>query len=71
MSVIYLKEQQDPFECCGIPAHVMEVASEAGVEERLPGAGRRNWVYREIAMLGADATPSVDAIAWLEDIAPE
>ena len=64
--------EQEPYECCGIPAHVMEVPPAiAAAKERLPGEGRRNWVYREIAMLGVEAIPGVDAMEWLEDIAPQ
>ena len=70
MSVTYLKEQ-DPFECFGIPAHVWELPPGLPPEERLPGAGRRNWVYREMGMLGVESMLGVDAMAWLADATAE
>jgi hypothetical protein len=70
VSVIYLKDQ-DPFECFGIPAHVWELPPEVPPEERVPGADRRNWVYREMAMLGVDATLGLEVMTWLESAAGE
>ena len=66
MSVIYLKDRhrpqdQEQFECFGIPAHVLELDPEAPTQERLPGADRRGWVYREMEMLGAESQSSASA----------
>ena len=57
MSIPY--HEQDPFECFGI-APPVEAAVEVSRTPPLPGTNRRNWVYREMASLGADAAP------WLE-----
>jgi hypothetical protein len=49
--------EQEKFECFGIPAHVW--AENGDSPARKPaGWFRRNWVYREVAMLGAEALPS-------------
>jgi len=66
MSATHPKEQ-DSFECFGIPAHVWELPPDSMHEERVPGANRRNWVHREMAMLGADAMLGVEALLGLYD----
>ncbi len=57
MSIPY--PEQDQFECFGVPAP-MEAYTEVGRVPPIPGTNRRNWVYREIAQLGADAGPWVE-----------
>jgi len=37
-------------------------------EAPIPGANRRNWVYREMAMLGAEAMLGLEALLWLQDV---
>lgn len=49
----------EEYECCGIPASVyLPVEEEPVVEAPLPGATRRQWVTREMALLGIEALPS-------------
>jgi hypothetical protein len=36
-------------------------ARDATSESTIPGASRRDWVYREMALLGPDA------LAWIDD----
>jgi len=55
----------NPFECFGIPAHVWELPPETPAQERIPGAERRSWVYREIALLGAEAMLGVETLLSL------
>ncbi len=44
--------------CFAIPAHVW-TAQDAIVEDQAPaGWTRRNWLYREAAVLDAEATPA-------------
>jgi hypothetical protein len=47
----------DQYECFAIPAHVWS-EQDAIVRQQPQGWTRRNWVYREAAALGAEATPS-------------
>jgi hypothetical protein len=52
------KDELDRFECFGVPAHVW-LDNEGTVIAAPSGSTRRNWVYRESAMmLGAEALPS-------------
>ena len=55
-----LFHDQDLFECFGVAAP-LEAFTEVGPAPPLPGTNRRNWVYREIAQLGADAAPWIDS----------
>jgi hypothetical protein len=49
--------EQENYECFGIPAHVW--AESQGIPAPDPaGWYRRSWVYREVAMLGAEAMPA-------------
>ncbi len=50
-------QEQENYECFGIPAHVWS-DPEVIAEVQPPGWPRRNRVYREAAMLGAEAMPS-------------
>ena len=36
-------------------------------EEHVPGASRRNWVYREMAILGGEPIPGMEALLYLDD----
>ena len=54
MSIVL--HEPDPFECFGVSPPV-EAATEVSHTPPLPGSSRRNWVYREIAQLGAEAAP--------------
>jgi len=47
----------EKYECFGVPAHVW-VEDDVIVVAASSGASRRNWVHREAAMLGIEATPS-------------
>ena len=38
----------------------MEAYTGVGRVVPLPGTNRRNWVYREMALLGPDAAPWID-----------
>ena len=49
--------EQEKYECFGIPAHVW-IDSDGPVVPKPAGWSRRSWVYREAAMLGAEAVPS-------------
>jgi hypothetical protein len=52
--------EQEKYECFAIPTHVW-TAQDAIVEEKAPaGWTRRNWLYRDAAILGAEAMPSPD-----------
>jgi hypothetical protein len=47
----------DKYECFGVPAHVW--VNEEGIPKpEFTGSTRRNWVFREVALLGAEAMPS-------------
>jgi hypothetical protein len=58
---LVLVHDQDPFECFGVPESVLREPALAPepAPPVLPGASRRDWVYREISQLGADAAPWV------------
>lgn len=49
--------EQEEYECFAIPAHVW-TEQDAIVELQPAGWSRRNWVYRDAATLGVEATPS-------------
>ncbi len=53
------------YECFEIPAHV-RVEVDGSAAPALPGWQRRNWILREAAHLGAEATPSPHVTAALE-----
>ena len=61
---LLLVHDQDPFECFGIPSSALREPAMAAEPEAqahpLPGSSRRDWVYREISQLGADAAPWVE-----------
>ena len=50
--------EQEQYECFAIPSHVLaeEVAQEPA--PAMPGSTRRDWVMRELALLGPEAMPS-------------
>ncbi len=50
-------DEQEQFECFGVPNHV-HVESDGSAARLPPGWGRRDWLMREAAMLGAEALPS-------------
>lgn len=50
-------DELEKYECFGVPAHVW-IQDDVPVIAAASGTLRRNWVYREAAMLGAEATPS-------------
>jgi hypothetical protein len=50
-------EELEQYECFGVPGHVW-VETDGSLSPQAPGANRRNWVYREVAALGAEAMPS-------------
>ena len=50
-------EEQEKFECFAIPAHVWSQVDPI-VEGQPAGWSRRNWVYRDAAVLGVEAIPS-------------
>ena len=50
-------EEQEKFECFAIPAHVWSQVDPI-VEGQPAGWSRRNWVYRDAAVLGLEAIPS-------------
>ncbi len=56
--------EQEQFECFDIPPHVL--AGAEGIPQRPPGWGRRNWILREVALLGIEAIPSPPVIAAFE-----
>jgi hypothetical protein len=49
--------EQENYECFAIPSHVW-VGHDVAVAQEPAGRPRRNGVYREVAMLGAEAIPS-------------
>lgn len=57
--------EQEQYECFDIPAYVTADAESATLQ-RPPGWGRRNWILREVALLGIEATPSPPVIAAFE-----
>ena len=59
---------QEQYECFGIPPHVQ--VDEGAWQAPVPvGWGRRDWLLREAAMLGAEASPSPAlAAAFLVDV---
>ena len=50
-------DELEKYECFGIPTHVW-IDDNAVVTAPASGVNRRNWVHREAAMLGVEATPS-------------
>jgi len=52
---VLVRDQEALALCADAPA------PEAQPVSRIPGASRRDWVYREMALLGPDALP------WVED----
>ena len=59
---LMLVHDQEQLECFAVPASALKDPPLAPEEEKqsLPGSSRRNWVYREISQLGADAAPWVE-----------
>ena len=54
-----LDSHEEEYECFGIPASVFVADEEQpSPAAPLPGATRRNWVTREMALLGVEALPS-------------
>jgi hypothetical protein len=49
--------EQENYECFAIPSHVW-LDAEGAIAPEPAGWSRRNWVYREVAHLGAEAIPS-------------
>jgi hypothetical protein len=49
--------EQEQYECFGVPSHV-RIGEDGTPRPRLVGSTRRNWVFREAALLGAEAIPS-------------
>ena len=50
-------DELEKYECFSVPAHVW-MDENAAVMPATSGTTRRNWVYREAAMLGMEAIPS-------------
>jgi len=50
-------DEQEQFECFGVPPHV-RVEADGSAARVPPGWGRRDWLLREAALLGAEAMPS-------------
>lgn len=59
---LILVHDQEQLECFDVPASSLKEPALAPEPEphSLPGASRRDWVYREISQLGADAAPWVE-----------
>jgi hypothetical protein len=53
-----LVTEQDRFDCSAVTPEPAEV--QPPMEPPIPGSRRREWVYREMGLLGPEATP------WLE-----
>lgn len=53
----HTKNELDRYECFGVPQHV-HVEDNGSAARVPPGWGRRDWLLREAAHLGAEATPS-------------
>ena len=49
--------EQEQYECFGVPSHVW-VGGDGNPKPRFTGSTRRHWVFREAAILGAEAMPS-------------
>ena len=49
--------EQEKYECHAIPAHVW-TEQDSIAQQQPAGWSRRNWVYRDGAILGAEAIPS-------------
>lgn len=58
-------QAQQPWECQGIPLPV-SVEADGTPPPTPPGWGRRDWVFREAALLGAEAIPSPPLTAAVE-----
>jgi hypothetical protein len=50
-------DELERFECFGVPQHV-HVEGDGSAAPVPPGWGRRDWLLREAALLGAEAMPS-------------
>ena len=51
--------EQEQFECFAIPSHVFVDGDEAhAVTQPALGLHRRDWLLRELDLLGPEATPS-------------
>ena len=51
-------DELDKYECFGVPPHVWLEDGTSALTPAASGSTRRNWVLREAAMLGIEATPS-------------
>ena len=49
--------EQEQYECFGVPSHV-RVGDDGTAKLQFTGSTRRHWVFREAAILGAEAIPS-------------
>ncbi len=63
---LILVHDQEQLECFAVPAEALStpaVVAEPEPEPKpsMPGSRRRNWVYREMALLGPDAAPWVES----------
>lgn len=47
----------EKYECFGVPSHVW-VEDDGSLRPQFTESTRRNWVFRELALLGAEAMPS-------------
>ena len=50
--------EQEQYECFAIPTHVLAEDAASEPAPAVPGSNRRDWVMRELALLGAEAIPS-------------
>ena len=59
---LFLVHDQEQLECFAVPQSTLTEPKMAPEAESpvFPGASRRDWVYREISQLGADAAPWVE-----------
>ncbi|HSS28504.1 MAG TPA: hypothetical protein VLJ84_09470 [Usitatibacter sp.] len=59
---LMLVHDQEQLECFAVPESTLKAPDLAPEQEPhvFPGASRRDWVYREISQLGADAAPWVE-----------
>jgi hypothetical protein len=62
---IHSVQAQESWECQGIPFPV-NVEADGTPAPTPPGWGRRDWVLREAALLGAEAIPSPPLSAAVE-----
>lgn len=63
----YTARNVDGMSASNLKSQASEEAPGVPAEEHIPGAGRRNWVYREMAVLGGEPISGIEALLYLDD----